>query len=654
MIPERPRPWPKHFIPDLRTGWYSGLLSRLLLMMVLYTICRVIFYQYNRDLFHGMHLARFLDILQGGVRFDFSGLIYLNLPLILLVILPVRLRFELWYQRLVHYLFVILNVSGLLVNLADVVYYRTTLRRTTLSVLDQFENETNLAGLSLRFITEFWSITLLFIVLSYFLVRVSGHIKHAESVPKNNLKFYGGATVYALLTIGVCIGGMRGDFRKSTRPITMSNAFAYAAVPEDVFLIVNTPFSLIRTATTGVIKKVNYYKSEEALEEAYTPVHRPMPDSVFKRMNVVVIILESFSMEFSGFYNRQRFSNSYEGYMPFLDSLAGQSYTFKYSFANGRKSIDAMPSVLSSIPSVEVPFVLSHFSSNRVNSIASLLKSKGYYSAFFHGAPNGSMGFDAFSKQTGFDAYFGKNEFEGKPALDGIWGIWDHEFFPFFAAKLNQLPEPICAAMFSLSSHHPFKLPVPHAGRYRDCENKMYKMVQYTDEALKHFFEEVSDEPWFDKTLFVITADHVSSEVTMPEYKTPWGQYAVPIIFYQRGMKAFYDQNRTAQQIDILPSILSYLNYDRPFIAFGKDLFKPGPEYSFNYAGMAYQLMDGNYLFRFDGKEVLGLFDYRNNPLMTTNVSTSIDVSLMRKKSEAMIQQYNNRMVENRLTIDQE
>jgi len=650
MRPERSRLWPRPLIPEVRTGWYGALILRLVVLMFLFTVCRIVFYQYNRDLFPGMDSGRFFAILQGGIRFDFAGIIYLNLPVVLLAILPVRLRIEIWYQRTLHYLFVTLNIFGLFVNLADVVYYRTTLRRTTLSVLDQFENETNLAGLSLRFVTEFWPITILFLVVSYFLVLFSDRLKYVESSYGNNLKFYGAGMIYALFTIGICIGGMRGDFRKSTRPITISNASAYAAVPEDVFLIVNTPFSLIRTATTGVIKKVEYFKSEEELEAVYTPIHRPMPDSEFKPMNVVIIILESFSMEFSGFYN-QRFSKTYKGYTPFLDSLAAQSHTFQYSFANGRKSIDAMPSVLSSIPSVEVPFVLSHYSNNRVTSIASLLKEKGYQSAFFHGAPNGSMGFDAFSKQAGFDAYIGKNEFSGTPSLDGIWGIWDHEFFPFFAAELNELPSPFCAAVFSLSSHHPFELPASHIGRYKDGENKMYKMVQYTDEVLKHFFKEVSDEPWFDNTLFVVTADHVSSEVTMPAYKTPWGQYAVPVIFYHRGMKPFFDQNRTAQQTDILPSILSYLNYDRPFLAFGKDLFNPGPDHAFNFAGMAYQLMEGNNLFRYDGKKVLGVFDYKNDPFMTRDVSGQTDVDSMKKKAEAMIQQYNNRMVENRLTV---
>src|SRR4029077_11050150 len=122
--------------------------------------------------------------------------------------------------------------------------------------------------------------------------------------------------------------------------------------------------------------------------------------------------------------------------------LISQSRAYQYSFANGRKSIDAMPSVISSIPSIEVPYVLSHYSGNKVNSLAGLLKEKGYYTAFFHGAPNGSMGFQAFANLCGFDRYFGKDEYGNDDDYDGIWGVWDHAFFNFFVRQLNGFQEP--------------------------------------------------------------------------------------------------------------------------------------------------------------------------------------------------------------------
>lgn len=600
-----------------------------------------------------MDWERFSSVLIGGLRFDLSGLFYLNAIIVLMVIIPIRLKFENWYQKLIDYLFVLLNVMGILVNLADMVYYRTTLRRTTLSVLDQFENESNIGALILRFVLDYWAVTLLFCgivaLIFWFVTRTRSEGPKFQSP----YLFYLGGIFPALISVGIFVGGVRGDFRKSTRPITISNAAAYSDKPEDVYLIVNTPFSLVRTATIDVIKKVSYFKSEQELTRVFDPVQRPKPDSSFRAVNVVVIILESFSMEFSGFLNKEILGPDYKGYTPFLDSLAEKGITFRYGFANGRKSIDAMPSVLSSIPSVEIPFVLSHYGTNQISSIASILKPKGYHSAFFHGAPNGSMGFDAFARKAGFDTYYGRDEFEGKIVTDGIWGVWDHDFFPFFGRKLDALPQPFCAAMFSLSSHHPFELPENHKGLYPVGENKMYPMVQYTDEALKDLFRKIQNKPWFSNTLFVITADHVSSEVTKPQYKTAWGQYAVPVIFYQSGTTPQYYRDRIAQQTDILPSVLSYLNYDKPYFSFGKNLFNPDRNEVFNYAGRAYQLIDGDLLFQFDGVKALGLYNYRMDPLLKNDLLSSMDFSSMETRIKAYIQQYNNRMVENQLTAGQ-
>ena len=157
----------------------------------------------------------------------------------------------------------------------------------------------------------------------------------------------------------------------------------------------------------------------------------------FSNDNVVIIILESFAREYIGSLNHGLEGGKYEGYTPFIDSLIKVSLTFDVSIANGKKSIDAMPSILASVPSLETPYTISHYANNQINGLPELLKKKGYYSAFFHGAPNGSMGFDSFSRVAGFDDYFGLDQYPEKNDFDGMWGVWDEPFFKFFAEKLN-------------------------------------------------------------------------------------------------------------------------------------------------------------------------------------------------------------------------
>jgi phosphoglycerol transferase MdoB-like AlkP superfamily enzyme len=382
-------------------------------------------------------------------------------------------------------------------------------------------------------------------------------------------------------------------------------------------------------------------------------VRQPKDSASFKYDNVVVIILESFSKEFVGSYNSWIDGGTYKGYAPFLDSLIGVSQSFQHSFANGRKSIDAMPSVICSIPSIEVPYVLSHFSGNKVNSAPNLLKEKGYYTAFFHGAPNGSMGFDAFANLCGFNDYFGKDEYNHDEDYDGIWGIWDEKFLQYFAQQMNTFQQPFYTTLFSVSSHHPYKLPAGYEDKFKGSKD-IYKTIQYTDYSLRKFFETASKMPWYKNTLFVFTADHASAEIGYPEYNTPWGYFAIPVFFYKPGVNGGGMKDEIVQQIDILPTVLGYLNYDKPYVAFGRDINQQEKPFAFNYLDNTYQSFEGDYLLLFDGNKSIGLYDFKKDLLMKNNLLDQLPdtVSKMEIRLKAFIQQYNNRMVEDNLTME--
>jgi len=458
-----------------------------------------------------------------------------------------------------------------------------------------------------------------------------------------------------LVIAGLIIAGMRGGFGESTRPITLSNAAQYATKPKDINLVLNTSFALLRTAKTPVIQRVNYFSSNEELEKVFTPVHISHDSSGFNPKNVVVIILESFSKEFFGVYNKNIENGTYKGYTPFLDSLIGHSIAYQYSFANGRKSIDAMPSVICSIPSLEVPYVLSHYSGNKINSLSSILKGKGYNTSFFHGAPNGSMGFQAFANLCEFDNYYGKDEYNNNSDYDGIWGIWDHKFLQYYAARMNEFKEPFYTNFFSVSSHHPYNLPHEFESKFKEGDMTIYKLIEYTDYSLKKFFETASKMPWYKNTLFIITADHASAQIELPEYNTSWGYFSIPLFFYQPSENWNSFTPEIIQQIDIMPTVLGYLHYDKSYVAFGRDIFQDKTQpFAFNYLDNTFQAFRGNYLLQFDGSKTLGLFDFRNDMFLKRNLMTQLPDTMlvMENQLKAFIQQYNNRMVDDNLTVE--
>jgi phosphoglycerol transferase MdoB-like AlkP superfamily enzyme len=620
--------------------------------MVLYTLSRIGFYLFNAAFFPDMNVHRFLVIMAGGLRFDLAATLYSNSLFILLMLLPFTFRFADWYKIMLRWIFIIGNTIAFAANSADIIYYRFTLRRTTLSVLTQFENETNLGKLFFQFLFDYWYA--LFFFLFLILLLIIGYRKINYQGPQINkqIAYYGYGMVAFLLGIGLFIAGVRGGFKESTRPITLSNAAAYAKEPADVNLVLNTPFALMRTAKANVIKKVDYFSSEAELNKYFNPLRTPDAVRNFIPKNVVVIILESFSKEFVGAYNHA-LGKDYQGYTPFLDSLISVSNSFQYSMANGRKSIDAMPSIICSIPSIEVPFILSHFSGNKINSLPGLLSEKGYYSAFFHGAPNGSMGFDAFANQSGFNDYFGKDEYNNNDDFDGIWGIWDEKFLHFFAKKMNTFQQPFYTTLFTLSSHHPYQLPAEYEHTFNGGPKAVHRTIEYTDLALRKFFLAASKMPWFENTLFVISADHASAEIQYPIYNTAWGYFSIPIIFYEPGNGSLPMKNEIIQQVDIMPSILARIGYDQPYVAFGRNIFDAKEQgFAFNYLNNLYQFFRGNYLLQFDGAKSVGLYNFKSDQFLKDNlVNKMVDTThVMELRLKAFIQQYNNRMVDNDLT----
>ena len=287
----------------------------------------------------------------------------------------------------------------------------------------------------------------------------------------------------------------------------------------------------------------------------------------------------------------------------------------------------------------------------RSTDLPELLKRKGYYTAFFHGAPNGSMGFDSFAKVAGFNDYFGLNQYPEKSDFDGMWGVWDEPFFKFFAGKLNSFKQPFCASIFSVSSHHPFEVPEKYTGKFKKGPAPIVEVVGYTDFALRELFDEISSIPWFKNTLFVITADHTNESIHK-EFQNNFGSYSIPIIFFKPGSDLKGIKNRIAQQIDIMPTVLSYLNYDEEYIAFGNNLLDDSYEsFAFNTSGSNYHLYMKDHILEMIDNKPVGLFNYKNDKFLEKNlIGKNPELQLqMEEKLKAIIQTYNSRLIDNNM-----
>ena len=625
----------------------------LLLVMAIYTLSRVFFYWINIDLYPNVDNAHLIEMVMGGWRFDLTALLYLNSLYILLILLPlpVQIRNNEQYIRVTNYSFYIPNIIGLIANTMDMVYVRFTDRRTTCTLFTEFQNDGNLAQIILQATGQYWYVTLFGIAIIALLIVASRKTWQIKT-PSRTWMYYLANSALMVVSIYFVVIGIRGGFGKYTRPITISNAMQYANTPQETAILLNTPFSLMKSLENTTYVHPQYFSNEEA-EAIFSPIHidEIEENGRMGQTNIVVIILESFSKEYIGFYNQD--IAGYQGYTPFLDSLLAHSVTYTHSFASGRKSIDAMPSVLSSIPMLIEPYIVTPYSTNAVSSLAACLRDEGYATAFFHGAPNGSMGFQAYARSAGFEQYFGMDEYDGIDAFDGTWAIWDEEFLQYYAQRMNQMQEPFITAVFTASSHHPFRVPERYEGVFPQGDKPIHPCVGYTDHALRKFFAYAQQQAWYENTLFVITADH-TNQVTLPEYANAKGLFEVPIAFYSpQWSKGQLREHGAVSQTDIMPSVLAYLGYQKPFFAFGENILtneKLHP-WAICYNHPAYQLLSDSLLLQFDGQNTYAVYNYQNDPLLQNNIANEIDYSAMERYLRAYIQQYIYRLTTNQLTI---
>lgn len=636
----------------------GALVINLLLAMVLFMLARVLFVIFNWDRYSGHIDARLLSgIVTGGLRFDLATLFYLNGLYIVAYLFPFHLKEPCrpWHLGL-KILYVTVNSVALLANLADCVYVRFTGRRTTATIFAEFANENNLLTILSTELFRNLHLVIIFLLAVWALWKL--YRTPSLAPVASRARYYIIMLVALAVAALLAVASIRGGLDRTTRPITLSNANQYVNRPIEAAAVLNTPFSIIRSMGKPAFD-IPPYMPDNVADAIYSPLHLPA-DSIapFRPMNVVVLIVESFSRGFIGALN----DSASVGYTPFTDELISRSLTYTHSFANGMKSIDGMPSVLSSIPMMIEPFFLTPAALNDMGGLAYYLRPLGYTSAFFHGAPNGSMGFEAFARRSGFDRYYGLDEYcrsprhNGRADFDGAWAIWDEPFLQFFAEELTELPQPFVASVFTASSHHPFALPKEYRDTFpEEGDHPILKCIRYTDHALRRFFDTASHQPWFDNTLFVLTSDH-SSHPTSPAYSTPLGQYAAPIIFYAPSDSTLrgVDTARVAQQIDILPTILDYLNYDRPYIAFGIDLFNTPPEstWAFSYNSGIYQFTLGDIFLEYDGKAPKAAYRYTVDPLLQHDILRQLPdstVADIQSRLEAFIQQYSRAMKTNRL-----
>lgn len=638
---------------SFRIQEYKILAYRLLLAYFFYFIARILFYLYNQDLLVIDSFSGFLELCVLGLTFDNTAILYTNLLFILLSVLPLVINTFRKYQKILIWVYFIPNLIAYSTNFIDFAYYRFTFARASVASLESINNEPNKSGLLFSFVRDYWHIFLLFALCAFLWIKLYKRYTVIRRQDYNKARYFS-SSIIAFLLIGVLtVGGIRGDFKHSTRPITLIDASRHVNVPEHANIVLNTPFSIIRTFGNNDFKKRSGV-SEAIIERTFNPIKQYRRE-VADKPNVVLIIVESMSREYIGSFNADMGIENYVGYTPFIDSLANQSLIFPNAYTNGRKSIHAMSSILAGIPSFKTAYTSSPYSTQNTQSLISGLNEMGYDTSFFHGAPNGSMGFQGFATILGFDHYYGKTEYNNDDDFDGIWGIWDEPFLGFVNDELSKKQEPFMGTIFTVTSHTPYIIPEEYEGKFPAGHVEMHKCVGYTDHALKKFFEAASKEAWYDNTIFVITADH-TNQIYYEEYLKMVNRFAVPILFYDPKGTLTGVNRELAQQIDIYPTLLDLTGYNKPFRSWGRSLVGDSIQkpYAIAHNGSNMMFMRDSLIGVFAEEKTIGLYEIGDKGLTKNLKPTHTEaMQQMEQMARGFEQDYMNRIIDGRLNVDE-
>jgi len=643
------------------------LIKRLLALVLLFALVRLFFFVFNHSMFPEISTGEILKLFIAGIRFDLSVIIYFNFVVIILYLLPVGKIFHTKvYRGIIRYYFVIVNALLLTIGLADSVFFRFTQKRSTIDVLEFISLSDESVKLMPKFMADYWFVPLFAVLAVVLLILFSKN----RTTSQNNadtltLKNFALQFVILLLGLGIGLVGARGGFQ--LRPLSVMHATSVTKA-KYVPIVLNTPFTVMTSVGHQGLVERKYFGKDELKKYFEIEKFPAQGQKEFRDKNIVILLLESFSKEYVGSLN------NYPGYTPFLDSLMQHSLVFTNAYSNGYRSLDAIPSIVASVPCLmDDPITTSVYSSNKFTTIADLLKEKNYQTAFFHGGTNGTLGLDGFAKMFGFDEYFGRTEYGNDQDYDGYWGIYDEPFLQYMLTELDKIEQPFLAMEFALSSHYPYSIPEKYQDKFKEGSLRIHRVIRYSDFALRRFFEVAKTKEWYKNTIFIISADHPAQSVVATKkedieegenlpakelltyYNNTSGKHAIPIIFFAPGDTNLRGQNEaTMQQTNIMPTVLSLLNYNKPFLALGYNAFDSTQTHAaFNFISGLYQITTDNYCLLFNGKKSTALFaktdlGHKKNLLKTKPLKAKELENILK----AYLQDYSTRMRDNKLKME--
>ena len=465
------------------------------------------------------------------------------------------------------------------IMIANTLFYKFYDDIMTLPILLQMDNTGGL-GSSVMNLIDF---KVLFLVMNLPILMIANRrIKDStKGTPHFYKKYFISMIGAYLLTFGLSyLSGLPMFNVPYNREVMIKTLGIYQYGLYDIYLSLTTPIDYALAENNEFIEVSNYVKSNQI-----------NPNSelfgVAKDQNIIVISLESLqefaiNLEVNG-----------EEVTPFLNQFIQECYYFDnfYQQTSQGKTSDAEFITENSLYAADRGSAFYAKSQNQYESLASIFKGQGYYTAVFHANEKEFWNRETMYEALGFDHFFDESAFLVNEENSFGWGLTDEAFFEQTLDYLKGLPQPFYAKLLTLTNHYPFEIPeqyqyISPGETNNEIVNHYITTVRYLDEALKSFITNLKESGLYDNTIIVMYGDHYGlSEsyyedlaILLQEEEITLNRHLdlqrVPFIIHLPNQEEGEVVSTVSGQIDMKPTLLNLVGLPvNAYINFGQDLF---------------------------------------------------------------------------------
>ena len=531
-----------------------------------------------------------------GLRVDIALIFTFTSLLWLALLLPFKFTLNKTYRTIFGTLWGVILGAIIFFNIGDILYFGFVNRH--------LNNELNLigndVGILVDMVVDFYLTQTILGTLFYIGIVYSFYKFYSFDVKNKTIEQREWANI--LLLIIIAFIGVRGKIDGIS--FGTSDAFAVSKVSSGNLALsgffcyyrggntqkVNHSTIDSKQATKNVRELLNSQKFE-FVNDSY-PLMRQSTSKTPNNYNVVIIMIESLSAKYLDALAKNDFKVT-----PTLDKLAQEGQLFTNFYANGQRSQEGITSVYTGITQ---PVGFENFGEGlelyNPSYLGDIAKKNGYTTLAMQSSNRGSFRVDKLSSLAGFSDYYGAEDIahSGTETGNPNYGAWDGDSLRFLSSKLQNIQEPFLSFFFTASTHSPYYSPGAAWEKYphdTSSENGYLNTLYYVDTQIKEFMESAKKEPWFERTIFIFTADHTNhtelenakkihpQNVNLPEFH-------VPLIIYAPKILTPAQSNIIASHNDILPSIIDILGWNTPFSVIGNSVFDESIQQRFAFVKM--------------------------------------------------------------------